>query len=244
MAVRFNQFSSYKISQQVIKNYHSTFLRLRRLSLASVLMLLSTLSFADQKMGDMSYDKINKMLRIIEQHAKSPYTSLIATIKPEIDTIKLSDIKLTLEHEGKIIKDIAIAADGNITFPLVDEKVGEQARLKVNQVKGSIAMSMTAGVRPIQSLEIDYKHLFAVLDDIETVASELVGLPSWMIPDIDEITFVFDKPATATLMGSIGNRLLLTSDENKITLERDDDLEQAGYKIVFSELPRETIIIQ
>ena len=213
------------------------------ISMLFIMLLIAGQSHAEQEMGSMPYKKINKMLVIIDKYAKSPYTALIASIKPESDNLKISDLMLTLHHNDQIIKHIDIAPDGSINFPLIEENIAKTASLKINQTKGSVAMGFTAGIKAIDTLEVDYRQVFTVLDDLETVASELVGIPSWMIPDIDEITFHFSQPSSIKLVGPKEEFLATTNEDKEITLERDSELEKAAYKIVFSHLPTSTTII-
>jgi hypothetical protein len=81
--------------------------------------------------------------------------------------------------------------------------------------------------------------MFGVLDDLETVASELVGLPSWMLPDVDYLEFYFQSASTVNLKGEGINELYQSNDENIIKIERDNELYKHKAKLIFSSLPRD-----
>lgn len=217
------------------------------LKLVSILIFLYLAIFSiaanAQENGSMSYSKINKMLTIIDEYAKSPYTGLIATISPEEQGIQLADIQLTIVHENNIIKQLTVAADGRVDFPLLASEIGDKAKLEINQPKGSVSIAMTAGIKPIKAHRVSYGEVIGVLDDLETVASELVGVPSWLIPDIDEIEFVFDSPATITLQNKKSTKVHQTNSELEIQIERNDDWQSSNAELVFSDLPVSVTIV-
>lgn len=152
-----------------------------------------------QENGSMAYSKINKMLTIIDEYAKSPYTGLIATITPEAEGVHLSDIRLTIVYEEQVINQLTVGDKGAVDFPQLPTDVGKKAKIEINQPKGSVSLELTAGIKPIKEHRASYREVIGVLDDLETVASELVGIPSWLIPDIDHIEFVFASPASITV---------------------------------------------
>jgi len=102
---------------------------------------------------------------------------------------------------------------------------------------------MTAGVKPISKLQVPYDELFYVLDDLETVASELVGLPRWMLPDLDYLEFYFDSASTVKLKGADINEFYQSNDENKIKVERNTDLYNKKITLFFSDFPIEVKFI-
>ncbi len=204
-----------------------------------IALLYSNDSYAQQH-GSMSYCKINKMLAIIDEHAKSPYTGLIATIKPEHSDIQLSDIELAITHNNRPIQTLLINDNGTVNFPLLASDIGRNARLAINQPKGSFALDLTAGVKPITKHKVRYKDVMGVLNDLELVASELVGIPTWLIPDIDHIEFEFKTPATITLQDIV----FKTTDELTIQIERNSNIQASDAELFFSVQPTRVNIVK
>ncbi|KTF16035.1 hypothetical protein [Pseudoalteromonas sp. H105] len=212
--------------------------------LYGIALVLLSLPANSNENGEMSYSKINKMLTIIDEYAKSPYTGLIATIKPEVEEIQFSDIYLAITHEGKNVKNLVVDDEGLVDFPLLPVEMGKNARLEINQPKGSVSLDFTAGIKPIRKNKVAYSEVFGVLDDLETVASELVGIPSWLIPDIDYIEFSFNSTASITLQYADNSTVHQTKDDFNIQIERNDDLKASGAMLIFSKLPQKVTVIK
>jgi len=53
-----------------------------------------------------------------------------------------------------------------------------------------------------------------VLDYLETVSNELVGLPSWMIQDLDYLEFHFDTASAVNLIGGDVNKFYSLNNKN------------------------------
>jgi len=187
--------------------------------------------------GRMPYKNINKMLTIINEHAKSPYTALIASLTSDDAQFDLSTVELSIIYDDELIRKVSANKRGLVKFPLLKQALGKKAEIIINQPKGSISMELTAGVKPIQLLQVSYDELFGVLDDLETVASELVGLPSWMLPDVDYLEFHFESASTINLKGLGINKFYQSNDENIIKIERDTDLYKQKATLIFSGLP-------
>ncbi len=203
----------------------------------SLLIASSTVQASEH--GKRSYKNINQMLIIISEYAKSPYTGLIASLQSENEHLDMKDVELSIIYQGELIKNVSVDSKGFVDFPLLDKEIGSEAEVIINQAKGSISLELTAGVKPIRSLQVPYDELFTVLDDLETVASELVGLPSWMLPDLDYLEFYFDSASTINLKGSGINELYQSNDENRIKIARNADLYKKKITLTFSNLPTE-----
>lgn len=212
--------------------------------LCGLTLTLLSLSASSNENGEMPYTKINKMLTIIDEYTKSPYTGLIATIKSETKEIQFSDINLTITHDGEKLKNLLVGDDGLVDLPLLPVEIGKNARLEINQPKGSVSLDFTAGIKPIRKKKVAYSQVFGVLDDLETVASELVGVPSWLIPGIDYIEFSFNSAAFITLQFANNAIVHHTTENFKIQIERDDDLQASDAILIFSELPQKVTIIK
>lgn len=63
--------------------------------------MLLTVTMA-KKQSSVPYKNINQMLNIIDEYATSPYTGLIASVKSEVEGLKLTDIKLTIMYAWEI----------------------------------------------------------------------------------------------------------------------------------------------
>lgn len=233
-----NKIFNYILSN---KNY-STFTK-KAISVFVSLCLLASSMVQAAENGSTSYKNINEMLTIISEYAKSPYTGLIATLNSDEKHLDMSEVELSIIYDGKVIRKVPVDKKGFVDFPLLDKEVGKKASVIINQPKGSISMEMTAGVKPISKLQVPYDELFYVLDDLETVASELVGLPRWMLPDLDYLEFYFDSASTVKLKGADINEFYQSNDENKIKVERNTDLYNKKITLFFSDFPIEVKFI-
>ena len=194
--------------------------------------------------GSMSYENINKILTLIELHAKSPYVGLTATLEVEDEDLSMDDIELSLVHKGNVIKRLSPDMDGSVQFELLDHDVGEDALVVINQPKGKVAMRLAAGVKPVRSQQVPYDELFSVLDDLENIANEMIGLPSWLLPDLDYLEFSFGSQAVITLVGADVITAYESNSEHVIKIERQADLKHSNAKVVFSQLPTEVRFLQ
>ena len=194
--------------------------------------------------GSMSYENINKILTLIELHAKSPYVGLTATLEVEDEDLSMDDIELSLVHKGNVIKRLSPDMDGSVQFELLDHDVGEDALVVINQPKGKVAMRLAAGVKPVRSQQVPYDELFSVLDDLENIANEMIGLPSWLLPDLNYLEFSFGSQAVITLVGADVITAYESNSEHVIKIERQADLKHSNAKVVFSQLPTEVRFLQ
>ena len=210
-----------------------------------LLILLLTIHTANaQEQGSISYANINKVLSIINEYAQSPHTGLIAKVKPELNGLSIEAIQLSLMHNGKLLKSINLKEDGAVEFPLLAKPIGEEAKLVINQPTGSISLEFAAGITPLVNKTVNYKELFGVLTDLETIASELVGIPTWLIPSIEKIEFTFSNKANLTITNSGKSRSYQSNSEQKIILAIDNTLYQPDTLIHFSQLPVTTTFIK
>ena len=226
----------------IFLNAKQNLLRYGQMFLAATLLFVSFKAMSAE--NGMAYTKVNKLLTIIRDYAKSPHTGLIATVKPEKNGLKMSTIRFFIKHKEQVIDEISVSDSGTVVFPLLPEHVADKASLESNQPKGSFSLDLTAGIKAITTQIVSYDEVFGVLDDIETVASELVGIPSWMIPDIDSIEFVFASAASVTLKNADDVRTYNTDDEFRVEIERDDDYEENDTQIVFSTIPIKVVIVK
>lgn len=232
MKIPMNKISKYKLINQSVSIITSV-----KFYLFICLFVASSSVVQATENGRMPYKNINKMLTIINEHAKSPYTALIASLTSDDAKLDFSTVELSITYDGKLIKKVSADKRGLVKFPLLKQAIGKKAEIVINQPKGSISMELTAGVKPIQLLQVPYDELFGVLDDLETVASELVGLPSWMLPDVDYLEFYFESASTINLKGVDINQFYQSNAENIIKIERDSDLSKQKATLIFSGLP-------
>lgn len=229
-----NKISNYRFTNQIFSITTSV-----QFCIFICLLLAKSSIVQATENGRMPYKNINKMLTIINEHAKSPYTGLIASLTSDNAQFDMSTVELSIVFNGKQIEKVFADKRGFVQFPLLKQDVGNNAEVVINQPKGTISMKLTAGVKPIQSLQVPYDELFGVLDDLETVASELVGLPSWMLPDVDYLEFYFQSASTINLLGVNINEFYQSNAENIIKIERDSELYKQKAKLIFSGLPME-----
>ena len=185
--------------------------------------------------GSMAYKNINKILTLIDQHAKSPYTGLIATLVSDIEDISLDDIELSVMHNEKLLNTIEVDEDGSVEFHLLEKNIGKEAIVHINQPKGTVSLSLLAGVKKINSRQVLYDDIFSVLDDLDKVASEMIGLPTWMLPDLDYLAFHFNSAAVITLTGIGIHEIYQSNSEHIIEIERNSDFQESI--LVFTTLP-------
>jgi hypothetical protein len=105
-------------------------------------------------------------------------------------------------------------------------------------------MSLNAGVRQIDSLQVSYVELFSVLEDLEEIANEMIGLPRWMLPDFDYLIFCFDSDYNITLMGEEFLGVYDTDAEHRIKIARNANINESNLTIISSQIPREVKFIE
>lgn len=189
--------------------------------------------------GSVPYKNINKILTLIQQHAKSPYTGLVAKIESENEDLSMTDIQLSIVHNGNLISKTSANEQGLVNFKLLEADVGNDAKIVINQPKGSVSMSLSAGIKKIDSLQVPYVELFSVLNDLEEIANEMIGLPGWMLPDFDYLIFCFDSDSNITLTGEKFLEVYDTDTEHRIKIARNEDIKESNLTIIFSQLPKE-----
>lgn len=217
---------------------------MKKLYLFAIATLLTATTTYARERGSIPYQNINQLLSIIEEYAESPYTGLIAFVKPEVKEVKVTDIELTVTHADKLIQTINVSQDGSIDFPLLAKDIGDNAELSINQPKGSVSLKFSAGIKPLTKHQVLYRELFGVLKDLETIASELVGIPSWLMPSIVKIEFAFAKAANIQLLKTNSNQIYRSSSEHKIVLKLDDALYVSNAQLAFSSLPTNITFIK
>jgi hypothetical protein len=193
--------------------------------------------------GSVPYKSVNKILTLIHVHAKSPYTGLIAKVESEIEGVSKADIELSIIHKGSLIGKVSADNHGSVQFPLLEQEIGNSATIHINQPKGSVSMNLNAGVTRIHSHQVLYDDLFSVLDDLDKIANEMIGLPSWMLPDFDYLEFHFDSESTMTLSGVGIKQVYESNADHLIKLTRNEDFKASKVTIKFSQLPTETTFL-
>lgn len=105
-------------------------------------------------------------------------------------------------------------------------------------------MKFSAGIKPLTQLQVLYSELFGVLKDLETIASEVVGIPSWLMPSIVKIEFTFAKAANIKLLKTNSNQVYRSRPNHKIVLEFNDELYASDAELRFSSLPTNITFIK
>jgi hypothetical protein len=187
--------------------------------------------------GSMPYKNINKILTLVKQHTTSPYAGLVATLELNDKALTMQDIQLSIVHKGNVIKQLFPDKHGFVQFELLAQEIAESALVIINQPRGKVAMRLAAGVQPIKSEQVSYDALFSVLDDLENVATDMIGLPSWLLPDLDYLEFYFESQAVITVMGTDLKSTYKSNVEHVIKIEKNADLSHANAMLIFSQLP-------
>ena len=144
----------------------------------------------------VEYNEISSLLDFATNNARSPFIKYIAKISIKDEQKKMSDLNLWISKDEKIIQQVSIAEDGILDLPVYNQKQAENTWLNINQPKDTVSISMSFEFNIGDRTEVSYYDLFILLDDFNKFMSEMAGMASWFMSDMDAMKFIFDTPAT------------------------------------------------
>ncbi|MFT5450653.1 MAG: hypothetical protein ACI9N9_000130 [Enterobacterales bacterium] len=209
----------------------------------STLLLTSCLFSAEIQSRATNYDQINKLLVHIKTKTSSPFVDVDQNVVINTDKesnareIAFSDIRIWLSHNGEVINEVPIDAEGKIDLPIIDEKIVSDVKFNVNQESSVVAINLSIGVKVPTTKEISYKDLFILLEDTNVFINEMAGSLSWFTPSMDELLFKFSEPATITIKSKKKSYLYKTNDELEISISIKSKLMKEDPLVIFSHLP-------
>lgn len=207
------------------------------------LLLLSVFfignTFANEKFRSIDYQEINSLLRYIKENTHSPYIVTDQKVSIKADNLAFSDVKLWLTTEGTDKQEISINPDGTISLPIFSNDVAKISTLDINQEKGAVSISLTAGVGELKEKEVSYSDLFILLEDTNNFISEMGGAAAWFAPNMDALSFTFDQPANITISSKKKKYFYKTDDDYNIQIGIKRKLMKENPRVLFSLLPIE-----
>lgn len=211
--------------------------------LCLLLSLSSIVAAETSKHRAIDYSEINGMVTLFETKVRSPYVYYRSYLSIKDSSLDPDSIKLWLTENGNKIQDIAITLDKEsgeylIQLPRFTEDRANDIELYINQPKEALGLSINTGVRAPSDSIVSYNDLMVVLDDFNEFASEMAGAMSWFVPDMDQLKFVFESPATITLTTANYEKVFNTDDEHAIIIERTRKMSKLNPQVSFSTTPK------
>lgn len=202
------------------------------------LLPISNLAAADkEKESSTAYKDINAMFVFIKNNTSSPYISIQQQAIINDENIKFDDISMWLTNNAEHLGNISIDTEGVIILPVLDPSIAETALLHINQGKGAVAISLGASVLVPEQTEVSYKDLFILLEDTNNFMSEMAGVASWFMSDMDALEFYFDAPAIISINSKKKTYTYETDDEFNIEIDISRRLMKENPRVIFSILP-------
>ena len=165
-----------------------------------VLVFVSSLAYSEEadnpNQRKVEYNEIASVLDFATNNARSPFIKYVAKVLIKDPTKKISDLRLWISRDGKILQEVAIAEDGSLALPVYNQQQAKDVWLNINQPKDTVSISMSFEFNIGDRTEVPYYDLFILLDDFNDFMSEMAGMASWLMSDMDAMKFVFAEPAT------------------------------------------------
>jgi len=182
----------------------------------------------------IEYKEIATMLSFATQKARSPFIKIQAKVSIQDPNKKMSDLKMWISRNKKIIKTISIADDGNLDLPVYSDQDAKKTWLNINQPKDTVSLSMSFNFNIGDKTEVSYYDLFILLDDFNDFMGEMAGVASWFMSDMDAMRFVFDKPATISINTQKKKYQYTTNKKNEISIDVKRKLYKENPMVKFS----------
>jgi hypothetical protein len=201
---------------------------------------------AEQPYRSIEYLQINSMIDLLQNKVRSPYVRYQAQLIIDDPSVEPSSIKIWLTENGKHLQDIAInhqttTQEYRLNLPLFEKTRAQHIHLNINQDKESVGIAVTTDLMIPQEKVVHYNDLMVVLDDINEFAGEMAGAWSWMMPDMDQLKFVFASNATITLKTTNNPTVLHTNKDFEIVLKNSRKLRRLNPLVEFSISPKAMI---
>ncbi|RRS07739.1 MULTISPECIES: DUF2987 domain-containing protein [unclassified Pseudoalteromonas] len=208
------------------------------LMLGTAASLLCNSVFAAER--SVEYGEINKILDLIANKAQSQYILSKFTVEVKQPELKLEEVKLWLEHDGKVIANGIIDKDGNIDLPILPQPRADEVNLVINQEKDAVAIMVNTDIAPLTRQQVKYRDLFILLEDMDAFVELMAGSLSWLAPNFDELEFTFSEPASIQFVDAKGKtQQFMTDDEFKIQIPNKKKWMQQNPSLQFSVLPKQ-----
>jgi hypothetical protein len=165
------------------------------------------------------------------------YSRLIAIerIESKLPDVRAPDIRITIRAGSGAIA-VPVGSDGNVDFPRGDALYAENPMVETNQPKGSLALTVSVGLRIPSTLQVAWSELaegLAQADALHAKASG--GAPAATTRGI-EVYFDAGAPASIILAGK-SEYLLQADAAGRIVLLRDRIVESEQPQVRFSRTP-------
>jgi len=212
-----------------------------RFSKLFVLCLLSNLVFSE--VGEnpnhrkVEYNEISSLLDFATNNARSPFIKYVAKIVIKDEEKEISDLNLWISKDEKVIQQVTISEDGVLDLPVYNQQQSKNTWLNINQPKDTVSISMSFEFNIGDRTEVSYYDLFILLDDFNDFMSEMAGMASWLMSDMDAMKFIFDKPATIEFKTKKKHYRYNTNKDNEIVIDVRRKLFKENPLVKFSISP-------
>ncbi len=205
--------------------------------IAFVLVLCTSLNASAKHVLD-EYAELNKFLGLLKGGINSPYLDYDFSVKSKTNDINISDVKVWVEKEGKILAHAEIAQDGVIVLPIFTVDEAEDSYIVASHTKDDLNLLLDLVYKPIKSNQVSYLEVFTMLNDINYFIDEMAGGFSIFVPSLDELEFQFENQATITVIDQEGKTHAFTTDDTfKAQVPFEDDWYHTNTKLAFTSLP-------
>ena len=186
----------------------------------------------------VEYNEISKLIDFATNKARSPFIKYVAKIVIKDESKQISDLKLWISHGDEVVHKVSIAEDGVLDLPVYNQEQAENTWLNINQPKDTVSISMSFEFNIGNRIEVSYYDLFILLDDFNDFMSEMAGMASWLMSDMDAMKFVFDKPATIEFNTKKKHYRYKTNKDNEIVIDVRRKLFKENPLVKFSISPK------
>ena len=205
---------------------------------AIILLLASSQVLANTaSLQQRDYDELNNLLYILKHETRSDYVDTEFKLVQYNDDVQQKDVRLWLTRDRQTIAEATIDNEGNISLPVLPPAQAKEVTLHFNQPKHAVGIRLSAGMKQLETIRVNYRELFVVLDDINDFSGEIGGLAAWLIPDMDALGFDFDKPANIEIRSAEGTLYFESNNKHRIVIDYNKKLMKENPTMVFSQLP-------
>ncbi|HKE46652.1 MAG TPA: hypothetical protein VKB52_01190 [Rhodanobacteraceae bacterium] len=164
------------------------------------------------------------------------YDRLVAIqrVESKIDT-PAKDIRIVIHAKNGPIP-VAVAADGEVTFPVTDALREENPPVETNQPKGSLALIVNVALRGADKLRVPWSDIEAGLGEVRTFYEKSKSAATAPAVSGIEVYFAGGGAAMLTIEGK-GERLLMADPNGRIIVTRDMAPPSESPTLVFSRAP-------
>ena len=180
------------------------------------------------------YEEAHKIVAFAKRRVRCKFARLRPTLKMKDTKVSLTNLRMWLERDGRLVGDVEVLADGIADFPVIDMKLAAKTKLCASH---EVLLDFNVEARPPPTNEVPYRELFVFLDDVNAFTEEMAGIMSWFIRDKGVIAFKFDRPATIEVLSQKRRRKYATAGDLVIKIERHDTSQDENPPLRFSARP-------